>query len=825
MVSYDDVKTLAEGSIYFDCFIHEVENQAFDPNETSTRFHIIDNVLKSLGWNNRDFQLEKQENGEFTDYELGAPRRLIVEAKNSGISFQIPSECKRNNLRCIRSIMAISSEAKKAIMQVQRYCSDRGVKIAVVTNGYQFISFLATRDDGISPFDQKCLVYSSLEHLRANFSEAWQCLSPEGVADSNLQRKLCDSEIKIPKKLSSCLSYYPKHRNLSDIHSSLKTLADLLIQDVFETDSCEKDFIKHCYSESGALSKHSLLSKSILNARYNSIFNKDEPQVSMQDVRSEKKSSFDKNVLAEAMNKRPIVLLGDVGVGKTSFIKNLKHNSAYEEFSRAIFINIDLGYSATLTDDLYRYVLDDIKRQLFDVHSIDINSSEYIQGVYSREIQRFASSIYASLRDSNISKYEEEKIKMLELHINNEPEHIRRVISYASKKLKRQVIIAIDNADQRDIKTQQDAFLISQELSKKWDAIVFISVRPKTFFYSKKSGVLSAYPNKVFTIKPPKIEQVISKRLIYAINIAKGVVTPEEFSSFMFRSDNLVSFLTSLVFSLDQNDELKELITNITGGNVRQAIDVVTGFIGNPNVDVDRIIDETERRGPFYIQLHEFSKSILLGELFHYFDERSISMNVYDVEFPDYREHFLKSLIICYISCDDCSRDGDGFVQYENIEREMQNNGFRMEQVSRAVKKLINKKLIETNKRFTLEEDELHLINEQLSSVLIRNTSAGLYHVHRWAPTFVYLDAISHDTPIFDDSMFSSMRFEIESIKIQDRNNRTKTFKSYLLNMWKKSNIKTNYYDFEAQLLSGDDTFDFVEQACKQIERDHGSGK
>lgn len=60
-------------------------------NEAQTRFHIIDTVLKEcLDW--EDFievEHHKSSNG-FTDYELGHPRRVIVEAKEKVSDLKYP---------------------------------------------------------------------------------------------------------------------------------------------------------------------------------------------------------------------------------------------------------------------------------------------------------------------------------------------------------------------------------------------------------------------------------------------------------------------------------------------------------------------------------------------------------------------------------------------------------------------------------------------------------------------------------------------------------------------------------------------------------------
>src|SRR3989304_482286 len=87
-------------------------------------------------------------------------------------------------------------------------------------------------------------------------------------------------------------------------------------------------------------------------------------------------------IMAEALSRRPIVLIGDVGVGKTSFLKHLMYVSAFDEFQRAIYVYIDLGSQAALEHDLKDFILAEIERQLLDRYNVDVNESHFVKGVY-----------------------------------------------------------------------------------------------------------------------------------------------------------------------------------------------------------------------------------------------------------------------------------------------------------------------------------------------------------------------------------------------------------------------------------------------------------
>lgn len=786
-----------------------------DFNEAQTRLHIIDRVLfDCLGWcRDTEVEIEKSEDQKFTDYELGKPRRLaILEAKREGVQFEIPAGTSDKLITDIRSIRRVSKEAEKAIDQVHLYCSQRGTPVAIISNGQQYIAFLGSRQDGESVLDGKAIVFDSLQRLKEKFNLAWQLLSSEGIKERRINRYLVSGETQLPNKLSARLINYPKARYKSDIQSTLRSLSDLFLQDAVYSPEIEPQFFQECYCESGALSQYALLSKNILEARYASLFSETESTPHLTSVKTKKKDNFSPDILSEAIAKRPIVLLGDVGVGKTSFIKNLIYNSAHEEFKNALYIYIDLGSKAALAEDLQIFVLNEIERQLNEKYQLDPYEIGIIKGVYASEISRFSKGIWGSKKESEPDLYETKLNEKLEELGAEKDQHLKRVINHHSRSSHRQIIISLDNADQREFEVQQGTFVISQELAQDWNATVFVSVRPQTFFQSKRSGALTAYPHKVFTISPPRIDKVIEKRLIFALNMAEGTVSNDTYRGFEVNAQSLALFLKALLSSLRDNPELLEFLSNVTGGNIRAAIEFVTGFIGSPGVDAEKIIDKMDRKGTYRIPVHEFTKQALLGEYSHYSSDTSIAMNVFDVSHSDPSEHFLVPIVLAFLNLVGDHRDNDGFCSISVLFSELQNTGFTSVQVEKALRRSTNKKLIETSQRVTFEEDvNGTLVGDMPSS--FRITSAGAYHLRRWMGQFSYLDAMLFDTPILSESVRGKMSENLESFAINVRYERASAFKNYLLGHWHKFSQAPSYLDFEELLEEGSETFRRVKRA------------
>ena len=128
-MTYDFVGTVSldKGRKALSSLVSKYEAKQVEWNEADTRFQFIDLFLtKCLGWPRDVIRVEKHQDGQYTDYELGNPRAIIWEAKREGKYFELLANPSKKLILPLSDIISISDEVKEAVIQAQAYCSSRG---------------------------------------------------------------------------------------------------------------------------------------------------------------------------------------------------------------------------------------------------------------------------------------------------------------------------------------------------------------------------------------------------------------------------------------------------------------------------------------------------------------------------------------------------------------------------------------------------------------------------------------------------------------------------------------------------------------------------
>lgn len=785
-------------------------------NEAQNRFRFIDRLLlECLGWEHHNIQVEERdESGGISDYNLSQPAKAVLEAKREAKNFDLLPGTKPNKVRRLRPFVEACGNLKEAVTQVVAYCGMRGAQVAVICNGPQLVIFQALAP-GQSPLDSEAFIFNGFGDYVSHFDLLWKLLSPEGIDENRALRDLVQyKNPRIPSKASASIGEPDAFRYRNDFQENLRTLSSILLDNIEETPEIKSEFYRECYVSQEANNRNLILSKKIIAARYRRVADNGITPAKTGARIVGGRVHVDDELVSSSEGARPVVVIGDVGVGKTSYFENLFEGLSDEQKVKTYYIHINLGEQAALARDVRSFVLSAIPKILRTRYEVSLSDGDFVEKVYKGDLREFDKSVLGQLKSIDEEKYQLARIEFLNQKVSLLDEHLVASLEYLRKVRNKQIILVIDNADQRNFETQQDAFLIAQELAASRNLLVFIALRPSTFYKSKLSGSLSGYQNRLLTISPAPADEVIRKRISFALRVAEGKVAPIALEGVQLNLSNIVLFLTATLRSIRANKNIKLFLSNITGGNTRLVIELISGFCGSPNVESQRIVEIERETGQYVVPLHEFTKHALLGEYSYYNTLSSpVACNIYDISSADPKEHFLASLLIAFVSSPMGIKDNDGFVGAVDIIAEMVKLGFLIEQVQHSLRRLAEKRLIETPHG---HYRELEVSDETLPDGFhFRATSIGVYHIRNWSCQFSFLDATCIDTPVFDTKTREYLASAADSHEISIRYERSVSFRNYLLSIWHQTNFEANYFDFAQSVAAQNESFDSVEKVVK----------
>jgi len=789
-----EIESLAES------FTHES-----NLNEATTRFRYINHLLLNcLGWSPESVICEEHQAGDYLDYVLGSPERLaVVEAKREGRHFELPIGTAGSRQVAISTIIEQSRENKDAVHQVLQYSLMGGIPVAALCNGHQLVMFLGSRQDGTPPLEGKAIVFHSLEDMAVNFSDFWDTFSRPALLAGNLKRKLQRKSRTAPppERLSSRIRGYPNFRDRSELETDVRLLAELFLLDIVQETQVSDDFLRECYCSSGALSQYALVSKEILRTRYSAATE----NARIESVKSKKGTStqLTSDLLASAMTRRPLILLGDVGVGKTIFLKHFLRVDAVDLLDNAAVFYVDFLKESSLLADVRALLISTMEAELEEQHDIDIYEASFVRAVYNKEINRFKKGIDGPLAHTDPQRFSSLERDMLQSLLGEPLRHMQRALEHLRATRRLQFVLVLDNIDHHEAEFQERVFVIGQSFSETWPVSVFMSLRPDTFYTSKKHGSITAYQPRIFAVEPPRVDLVILKRLTFALQQLETTGRIESFPrGLTIDSRSLSVYLRMMIEAFQHNDRLKELVDNLSSGNIRQALDFVSTFVGSGYVSTERILD-ADRRGQLYtLPIHEFMRSILYGEAQYYDPRRSPVSNILDITTNDGKEHFLLPILLAACQARGES-EPEGFVEKAVLFRHAQELGYSPEQIEAQLERGVDWRLFQES----IDRGDFGSI---------RVTASGGYMHKRMLTFFTYFDAILVDTPIVDPVV--RQKVGVVSL-IHDRLERGEVFRQYLDEQWPFEDALTTFSWPEVSASLRQDMDHAAERAERSRER------
>lgn len=373
-----------------------------------------------------------------------------------------------------------------------------------------------------------------------------------------------------------------------------------------------------------------------------------------------------------------------------------------------------------------------------------------------------------------MEKYKQLELAEIEKLQSDRHTYLTKVFHHLKKGRGCSLALFFDNLDRRVQDIQEQAFLKASAMARDWASLVFICLRPNTFYKSQTLGVFDAIAPTTFTVGQPDLSLVLKKRFAYARRIAEGqpmdqnILRGAPSCNVTLDLPRVAKLLEGCEFAARKRHGIIPTLEAVSNGNLRRLIDFTRTILCSGHLNTKKIFSKIEEGDHYYIPDFEGVKTLIFGNYMQYDPLKSPFVNLFDIRHADPTEHFLRIAALLYLAKIPSEPPGGGYVKLADLLTYLSAFGYSHNAANNDIEILIEKQCI----RKGLESD-----NTITAEDSIRITSLGKYHLYTLANMFQYLDAVIIDTPILNAEISKKIK---DHQNIKERTIRTGLFLDYL---------------------------------------------
>ncbi len=409
-----------------------------------------------LGWDRLSVDFEKycREVG-YADYAFFQDEHLclILEAKKAGETFVLGDRSYPERPVGFALLAKECPAAGAAMIQAAGYAAAQGSRYIAISNGSQWILALAFVDN--QPVEERSVyVFESFQAIDDKFSRFWRCLSPEAIYANTPATSLLESrKAPAPAKLATRVTNYPAPADRNVIVNELAYVIEIVWD---ETNSHDDDeyFLGKCYVTSEASQSNITLAKELVEHRFRMDELYGAQAVQTQNIRS---------VFENAPPEKPIVILGGIGHGKSTFLKHFRHIAAKDALKQYIQLDVNFSDWPDSPSDVGRYIFREIDQQLHSLYGVDINEDSFVRAALRSPLQRFRKTPQAKGCEGDEAGYRRAEIDFINSIQKDQHDYLKHVFQHLKQARRNSVAVFLDNLDRRDDPIQEELFFGPQQ--------------------------------------------------------------------------------------------------------------------------------------------------------------------------------------------------------------------------------------------------------------------------------------------------------------------------------------------------------------------------
>jgi hypothetical protein len=471
-----------------------------------------------------------------------------------------------------------------------------------------------------------------------------------------------------------------------------------------------------------------------------------------------------------SLEHKVLLLIGSVGSGKSTFIDHLIEVALPKELlSSTVWCRLNMNAAPVSNLEIYAWLREELiaacKRS---VPTEDFDDLSVIQKVFSTEIRRFKKGV-GSLYERNSEIYAIKLGEYIEEQQRDQRIATNAYVRFTCAERGRLLIIVLDNCDKKSRDEQLLMFEAAQWLQKEYRCLVILPLRDETYDNHRDQPPLdTALKDLVFRIEPPLFQQVLLRRLHFALQHMAPTQgdklhfeLPNGFQVEYPQSDQAY-YLTSIVKSLFEHDRFaRRMIVGLAGRNMRRALEIFLEFCNSGHIGEDQIFRMRQSFGRYTLPQHQVATVLLRMNRRFYDSDYSYIKNIFAANKDDaLPAFFCRYMILNWLRWNFSSSGTSGLRGYfpkRDIKHALVPYGLDTDSLDREFNYLLAAQCVIAE----------HLRVESVADDdLVRLGPAGFVHLELLA-NVNYLAAVAEDTFFSDRRQAERVVDRIKSIESQ----------------------------------------------------------
>lgn len=400
-----------------------------------------------------------------------------------------------------------------------------------------------------------------------------------------------------------------------------------------------------------------------------------------------------------------ILLIGNVGSGKTTFIRYFKRKFLEEKQSELaqkcdwIFLNMN---SAPINNsEIYDWIKQDIITQLKNNHKCtDFLSIDTIKKIFRKEVREFENGL-GQLLKNNESEYNSKLYGILSSSMNNNNTLLISLLQYFKESAGTFPIIVLDNCDKRNKEEQLLMFQVAEWLRNTFKCLVILPMRDSTYDqYRNEPPLDTVVKDLVFRIDPPDLLKVLQSRLDYIIRNTiqeDRTYTLDNGVSVDIGNYELIEYFKCILMAIRQNSMTLDIFYRLSDRNTRYGIQIFEDFCKSGHINSSDFLMMRTVGKEYVLPSHKFLNALLRKNRKYYNGEESNFINLFGSDYhDDLPDPFVRIDILKWlqVKSQQIDKDKEKLFVVSDIIKDLQLIGHKDTIIYRELNYMIKKGLI-----------------------------------------------------------------------------------------------------------------------------------